>query len=32
MKEIKKILDPKFNINRIKISNKSVIMKENEFN
>ena len=31
MKEIKKILNPDFNINRIKIGNKSVIMKENEF-
>ena len=28
MKEIKKILNPDFNINRIKIGNKSVIMKE----
>ena len=32
MKEIKKMLEPKFNINKIKISNDSVIMKENEFN
>ena len=31
MKEIKKVLNPEFNINRIKIGNKSVIMKENEF-
>ena len=31
VKEIKKILNPNFNINRIKIGNKSVIMKENEF-
>ena len=31
MKEIKEILNPKFNINKIKIGNKSVIMKENEF-
>ena len=31
IKEIKKILNPEFNINRIKIGNKSVIMKENEF-
>jgi len=31
MKEIKKILNLDFNINRIKIGNKSVIMKENEF-
>ena len=31
VKEIKKMLNPNFNINRIKIGNKSVIMKENEF-
>ena len=31
IKEIKKVLNPEFNINRIKIGNKSVIMKENEF-
>ena len=31
MKEIKKILNPDFNINKLKIGNKSVIMKENEF-
>ena len=31
MKEIKKVLNPSFNINRLKIGNKSVIMKENEF-
>ena len=31
MKEIKKILNPEFNINKLKIGNKSVIMKENEF-
>ena len=31
MKEIKKILNPDFNINKLKICNKSVIMKENEF-
>ena len=31
VKEIKKILNPNFNKNRIKIGNKSVIMKENEF-
>ena len=31
IKEIKKILNPEFNINRIKIGNKSVIMKEDEF-
>ena len=31
VKEIKKILNPDFNINKLKIGNKSVIMKENEF-
>ena len=31
IKEIKKILNPDFNINKLKICNKSVIMKENEF-
>ena len=31
MKEIKKILNPDFNINKLKLGNKSVIMKENEF-
>ena len=31
VKEIKKMLNPNFNINRIKIGNKSVIMNENEF-
>ena len=31
MKEIKKILNPDFNINKIKMGNKSVIMNENEF-
>ena len=31
MKEIKKILNSDFNINKLKIGNKSVIMKENEF-
>ena len=31
IKEIKKILNPDFNINKLKIGNKSVIMKENEF-
>ena len=31
IKEIKKILNPEFNINRIKICNKSIIMKDNEF-
>ena len=31
MEEVKKMLNPDFNINRIKIGNKSVIMKENEF-
>ena len=31
MKEIKKILNQDFNINKLKIGNKSVIMKENEF-
>ena len=31
MKEIKKILKPDFNINKLKIGNKSVIMNENEF-
>ena len=31
VEEIKKMLNPNFNINRIKIGNKSVIMKENEF-
>ena len=31
MKEIRKILNPEFNINKLKIGNKSVIMKENEF-
>ena len=29
IKEIKKILNPEFNINRIKIGNKSIIMKDN---
>ena len=31
IKEIKKLLNPDFNINRIKVGNKSVIMNENEF-
>ena len=31
MEEVKKMLNPDFNINRIKIGNKSVILKENEF-
>ena len=31
MKEIKKILNQDFNINKLKIGNKSVIMNENEF-
>ena len=31
VKEIKKMLNPNFNINKLKIGNKSVIMKENEF-
>ena len=31
MKGVKKALNPEFNINRIKLGNKSVIMKENEF-
>ena len=31
IKDIKKVLNPEFNINRIKLGNKSVIMKENEF-
>ena len=31
VKEIKKMLNPDFNINRIKMGNKSVIMNENEF-
>ena len=31
IKEIKKMLNPDFNINKIKIGNKSVIMNENEF-
>ena len=31
MKEIKKILNPDFNINKLKIGNKSVIMNEKEF-
>ena len=30
-KEIKRLLNPGFNTNRMKIGNKSVIMKENEF-
>ena len=31
VKEIKKIIHPNININKLKIGNKSVIMKENEF-
>ena len=31
VKEIKKMINPDFNINRIKMGNKSVIMNENEF-
>ena len=31
MKEIKKVINPNFNINKLIIGNKSVIMKENEF-
>ena len=31
IKEIKKMLNPDFNINKIKVGNKSVIMNENEF-
>ena len=31
IKEIKKMLNPDFNIDKLKIGNKSVIMKENEF-
>ena len=32
MEEIKKVLNPEFNLNKLKIGNKSVIMNENEFN
>ena len=31
MKEVKKLINPNFNINKLKIGNKSVIMNENEF-
>ena len=31
MKEMKKIINPSFNINKLKLGNKSVIMKEKEF-
>ena len=32
MEEIKKVLNPEFNLNKLKIGNKSVIMNENEYN